>query len=203
MYKETADKIEGARGALGRLGKLLDLPKLRKDIEVREAESGQPSFWADSVAAKKKSKELNDLKKVLGEYEKAQRALEDLKANLELAAEAQDVSEVKEVQKGLAATESSLAAMDARLKLSGEFDANDAIVSLHAGAGGTEACDWCDMLVRMYTRWAGAMGSNSRHGYSQGRGRHQEHHGLRARAQRLRIFKERDGRPSPRAHLAV
>ncbi|MDE2237917.1 MAG: peptide chain release factor 2 [Elusimicrobia bacterium] len=80
--------------------------------------------------------------------------MEDLSAHLELASEAQDSGELKEVVGGIGEIEALLAAMDARLKLKGEFDANDAIVSLHAGAGGTEACDWCDMLVRMYTRWA-------------------------------------------------
>jgi peptide chain release factor 2 len=154
MSRETADRIEEDRAALGRLAKLLDLPKLRADIEKREAEAGEPSFWTDSSAAKKKSKELNELKKRLGEYQKAERSLEDLKAHLELAREARDAAELKEVEKGLDATESLLAAMDARLKLTGEFDANDAIVSFHAGAGGTEACDWAEMLVRMYTRWA-------------------------------------------------
>src|SRR5579872_2452932 len=100
----------------------MDLAKLRKDIEVREAEAGQPSFWADSGAAKKKSKELNDLKKRLSEYEKAAKALDDLKAHLELAQEADDAGELKEVEKGLLETARLLAAMDARLKLSGEFD---------------------------------------------------------------------------------
>ncbi len=154
MFKETADKLEEERVKLANLAKLLDLPKLRADIETREAEAGNASFWSDSSAAKKKSKELNALKKKLQDYEQAAKSLEDLKAHLELANEVQDAGELKEVQKGLSATESLLAAMDAKLKLSGEFDANDAIVSFHAGAGGTEACDWADMLVRMYTRWA-------------------------------------------------
>ncbi|MDE2039626.1 MAG: peptide chain release factor 2 [Elusimicrobia bacterium] len=154
MYKETAERIERQREKLARLGRLLDVDKLRKDISAREAETGNPSFWADSVAAKRKSKELNGLKRSLGEYERAGQGLEDLSAHLELASEAQDSGELKEVVGGIGEIEALLAAMDARLKLKGEFDANDAIVSLHAGAGGTEACDWCDMLVRMYTRWA-------------------------------------------------
>ena len=154
MFRETASQIEEGRATLGRLAKLIDLPKLRADIDKREAEAGDPSFWANSVVAKKKSKELNDLKKLLGEYQKAEKSLDDLKAHLELAAEVEDEKELKEVQKGLAATQASMAAMDSRLKLTGEFDGNDAIVSFHAGAGGTEACDWCDMLIRMYTRWA-------------------------------------------------
>ena len=159
MFRETADQLEQARAALARLGKLLDLPKLRKEIDGREGETANPAFWADSITAKRKSKELNDLKKQLGEYHMAEKTLGDLKAHLDLAVEVQDAAELKEVQKGLKAVETQMAALDARLKLSGEFDANDAIISLHAGAGGTEACDWNDMLVRMYTRWA------EQHGY--------------------------------------
>ena len=154
MTKEVADKLEGTRALLSRIGKLLEPAKLRADIDKREAEAAEPSFWADSAKAKKRSKELNDLKKKLGEYETAARALDDLAAHLELAQEAADEDELKEVEKGVAEAQKSVASLDARLKLTGEFDGNDAIVSFHAGAGGTEACDWADMLVRMYTRWA-------------------------------------------------
>ena len=71
MDKEIVDKIDGGLAQLGRLAKLLDLPKLRADIETREAESGNPTFWADSVRAKKRSKELNALKKELRLKEQA------------------------------------------------------------------------------------------------------------------------------------
>ncbi len=159
MFEEVSRKIEDMRALLAKVAKLLDLPKLRRDIEAREAEAGEPAFWADSVKAKKKSKELNDLKKTLSEYEKAQRTLDDLKAHLELAAEMNDEGELKEILAGLEQAETLLRAMDIRLKLSGEFDKDDAIISVHAGAGGTEACDWADMLWRMFQRWA------EKHGY--------------------------------------
>ncbi len=159
MFEEVARKIEGMRALLAKVAKLMDLPKLRKEAEAREAEAGDPAFWADSVKAKKKSKELNDLKKSLAEYEKAERSLEDLKTHCELAAEMKDESELKEIEAGLADTERILHAMDMRLKLSGEFDKDDAIISVHAGAGGLEACDWADMLWRMFQRWA------EQHGY--------------------------------------
>jgi peptide chain release factor 2 len=90
----------------------------------------------------------------LAEYEKAERTLEDLKAHAELAAEISDEKEIKEVAAGLGQAEHLLRAMDMRLKLSAEFDKDDAIISLHAGAGGLEACDWAEMLWRMYQRWA-------------------------------------------------
>ncbi len=153
MFTETSNKIDEMRALLAKIGKLLDLDKLRKEVSSREAEAGEPSFWTDSVKAKKKSKELNDLKKTLSEYDKALVTLDDLKAHCELATEMQDEGEIKEAAKGLKDAEKLLRAMDLRLKLSGEFDKDDAIVTLQSGAGGLEACDWAEMLWRMYSRW--------------------------------------------------
>jgi peptide chain release factor 2 len=159
MFTETAGKIDEVRATLDKIARLLDLGKLKKDIAAREAEAGDPAFWADTAKAKKKSKELNDLKKALSEYEKAVSAVDDLKAHCELAAEAKDDAEIKVVASHIGDAEKLVRAMDIRLKLSGEFDKDDAIISLHAGAGGLEACDWADMLWRMYQRWA------EQHGY--------------------------------------
>ena len=153
MFTETSNKIDEMRALLAKIGKNLDLDKVRKEVSAREAEAGEPSFWTDSVKAKKKSKELNDLKKTLAEYDKAQATLDDLKAHCELATEMQDEGEIKEASKGIKEAEKLLRAMDMRLKLSGEFDKDDAIVSVHSGAGGLEACDWAEMLWRMYQRW--------------------------------------------------
>ncbi|MBI4371937.1 MAG: peptide chain release factor 2 [Elusimicrobia bacterium] len=158
MLSETTARLDETAALLARVAKLLDLPKLRKEIEAREVEAGDSAFWADSSKAKKKSKELNDLKKTVAEYEKAAGAVADLKAHVELAAEAGDEGELKEAAKGLAEAERLIRAMDVKLKLSGEFDKDDAIVSLHAGAGGLEACDWAEMLWRMYQRWAETRG---------------------------------------------
>ena len=153
MFTETSNKIDEMRALLAKIGRLLDLPKLRKGVASREAEAGEPLFWTDSVVAKKKSKELNDLKKTLAEYDKAEKTLDDLKAHCELATEIQDEREIKEAAKGIAEASKLLRAMDMRLKLSGEFDKDDAIISVHSGAGGLEACDWAEMLWRMYQRW--------------------------------------------------
>jgi len=157
-FEETSKRLTAAAGLLGQIAKMLDLPKLRRDVAQRESEAAQPAFWQDSSAAKKKSKELNDLKKLLGNFERAGRTLEDLKAHLELAREADDPAELKEIGRGLDAAQRLLGDLDVRLKLSGEFDHDDAIISLHAGAGGTEACDWNEMLLRMYSRLAEAHG---------------------------------------------
>jgi peptide chain release factor 2 len=158
QFGETEQKIEEIKGSLAAVEKMLDLPARRADIERREAEAADPSFWSDSSAAKKKSKELNDRKKVVEDYEGAKGAVDDLAAHFELAQEVEDASELGEVLKGLEGARRKIVQLDARMKLSGEFDGNNAVLTLNAGAGGTEACDWADMLMRMYQRWAEAAG---------------------------------------------
>lgn len=157
-FREISDEVEATREKLNKLGILLDIPGKRKEIEVREKEASDPSFWLDSGKAKQKSKELNEIKKLVEEYEKASSAGDDLQAHLELAQEAQDAAELKEVCSALQKVNRVAGDLDMRLKLSGDFDKSDAIFTLNAGAGGTEACDWADMLLRMYTRWAESHG---------------------------------------------
>ncbi|MDE2290938.1 MAG: peptide chain release factor 2 [Elusimicrobia bacterium] len=153
-FTEVENAIRAAQSRLDEATRLLDIDAKRADVAAREKESGDPAFWADAAAAKRKSKELKDLKKLLSEHESARRQLEDLTAHVELAREADDAVELAEARKGLDKAALAVAALDTRLKLSGEFDGNNAIFSLNAGAGGTEACDWAEMLLRMYTRWA-------------------------------------------------
>ncbi len=154
QFREAQESLAQIRSKLESVGKLLDIPKKREEAAKREAAAADPSFWADSLKAKKLSKELNDLKKAVKEFDDATRVLGDLQAHLDLALEAEDIGELKEVREGLRKAAGVSADLDTRLKLSGEFDSSDAIFSLHAGAGGTEACDWAEMLLRMYTRWA-------------------------------------------------
>ena len=158
MFQETLGQIEKAQAWLESLEKLIDPKKLRVEIDKKEAETSNPSFWADSARAKKSSKELNDLKKKLEGFSSLKREIEDVRAHMDLASEIQDSSELKEIEENLKKVENRLRLLDVSLKLSGEHDSCDAIVSFHAGAGGTEACDWTEMLIRMYTRWAQTRG---------------------------------------------
>ena len=158
MFQETLGQIEKAQAWLESLEKLIEPKKLRAEIDKKEAEAANPSFWADSVRAKKSSKELNDLKKKLEGFSSLKREIEDVRAHMDLASEIQDSSELKEIEENLKKVENRLRLLDVSLKLSGEHDSCDAIVSFHAGAGGTEACDWTEMLIRMYTRWAQTRG---------------------------------------------
>jgi peptide chain release factor 2 len=98
------------------------------------------------------------LKDVIDPWEAMSRRWDDLKAHLDLAAEAGDDAEAAEAAKGMHALEKELHRLTTQAKLSGPMDRNNAIVNLHAGAGGTESCDWASMLLRMYQRWADAKG---------------------------------------------
>lgn len=154
QFNETGERLSALRDELAALEKMLDVENRRAEVVKREAEAADPDFWADSVAAKKKSKELNDLNRVLEDYEAAKAAVADLTAHYELASEAGDAAELAEVNKNIPSAQKKIVQLDARMKLSGEFDGNDAVITINAGAGGTEACDWADMLMRMYQRWA-------------------------------------------------
>lgn len=117
-----------------------------------------PDFWNDPEVSQKKMKEVKSLKDDVATYAALKSQYEDIETMIEMGYEENDpelVPEIDAMMKEFIATYDSI-----RMKtlLSGEYDANNAIVSLHAGAGGTESCDWASMLYRMYTRWADKKG---------------------------------------------
>ncbi len=121
---------------------------------------GEPDFWDDTEKAQKINQELNDVKIGVDKYKSIVTKADDLEALYELAVESpEDVSE-DDVKEELGAVKEALRSLELEVLLSGEYDANNAILTLHAGAGGTEAQDWTQMLLRMYGRWA------DRHGFA-------------------------------------
>jgi peptide chain release factor 2 len=140
------------------LGGFFEVPAKEQQISDLEVRSSQPGFWEQGETSQKVMAEMAALKETVARWKKLRAEGEDLQAHLELAQEAGGESEGEEIEAGLKKLARDLDAMDLESKLSGEHDRSNAIVNLHAGAGGTEACDWCDMLYRMYTRWAAAKG---------------------------------------------
>ncbi len=118
---------------------------------------GQANFWDNQEKAQQIIQQLKPLNGLLNPYEDMERAAGDLKAMAELTEE--DASLEGDLAKDLSTIEKSLGAFEMRAMLSGPEDASNAFLKIQAGTGGTEACDWAQMLVRMYTRWA------ERHGY--------------------------------------
>lgn len=113
-----------------------------------------PGFWEDTNTAQHISQQVNALKDSLSDYHALKRHYEDTFSLWELGMEEKEESVCPEVEEELAKLHEELEHLELTLLLSGEYDANNAILTLHAGAGGTEAQDWAQMLLRMYVRWA-------------------------------------------------
>ena len=113
-----------------------------------------PGFWDDAEQSQKKMKELSSLKNDLEVYNKLESQKEDIELMIEMGYEDNDPEMIPEIQEMLDKFRQDFDDIRIKTLLSGEYDSENAIIKLNAGAGGTEACDWCSMLYRMYTRWA-------------------------------------------------
>ena len=112
-----------------------------------------PDFWNDLERSQKVNQEVKSLKTKLETYNRIKTRLEDTDVLIELGQEMEDPSTAEEVRNDVEQLEKDVERMRLNTLLKGPYDANNAILSLHAGAGGTEAMDWVSMLLRMYTRW--------------------------------------------------
>lgn len=113
-----------------------------------------PDFWNDLKKSQELSKKSKDLKELISEYNSLVKAWEDLNALIELGLEEDDESLTHEVEHEYKELDKRIKEMKIKTLLSGPYDRSNAILSIHAGAGGTEAQDWTEMLLRMYMRWA-------------------------------------------------
>lgn len=113
-----------------------------------------PDFWDDPAVSQKKMKALKSMKDDVATYASLQTQFEDIETLIEMGYEENDASLIPEIEELLQEFSGVYEAIRIKTLLSGEYDRDNAIVSLHAGAGGTESCDWAAMLYRMYTRWA-------------------------------------------------
>lgn len=159
-FKDIENKIDELSARFAETAKVFDLEAKRASVKEKEAMTAEDGFWDDADKARQHLKALNDIKKNVELLDGINSEIEDHKVLYELARDGEDASELPGIMEGLAAIEAKLTDLDFELKLSGELDHCDAILSIHAGAGGTEACDWADMLLRMYNRWAQAKGFN-------------------------------------------
>lgn len=139
--------IQEVRGALNLDAKLRRIDELDKTME-------EPSFWEDAEKSTKLVREAKTLKDTVAEFEKLQNQYEEIGLMIEMGYEENDPEIVPEIQEMMDEFMSEFEALRLRTLLTGEYDSNNAILKLSAGAGGTEACDWCSMLYRMYCRWA-------------------------------------------------
>ena len=135
-------------------GGFFDVEGKQREIAELEMQTQQPDFWNDNVSAQKTMREINVRKDWVESYETAAARVDDVEALLELADESDDSSMESELEQEMASLVTAVEALETRNMLSDPDDVRDAILKVQAGAGGTEAQDWADMLFRMYTRWA-------------------------------------------------
>lgn len=159
-FEEYKQKLTALEPAIEDLGQAYDLDNAADEVEELENRASEPGFWDDMEKSQKVLQRTKALKDKIEGYHNLRAQQEDLLTLCELAIEAEDESMLEELQTGFDALTDELDRRKLATLLLGEYDANNAILSFHAGAGGTEAQDWCEMLYRMYTRWA------ERHGFT-------------------------------------
>ena len=134
---------------------LFDIEKLENRLQELEAETVKEEFWQkDSKETGKILAEIKQIKNKIVQYRKTEQETENLIELTELANLDNDEDVAKDIIKSTAKLENEVEKLELQTLLSGKYDKNNAILTLHPGAGGTESQDWAEMLYRMYTRWA-------------------------------------------------
>ena len=158
-FEEYKAKLNAVKPSLELLQSALKLEPARKEIEELEAASERDGFWNDVENSQRVQKRLKLLKGKCENYEKLCAAWDDMMTMCEMAMEENDDSMLEDLRQEFEDFSEKVEATRLSTLLTGEYDANNAILTFHAGAGGTEAQDWASMLYRMYNMWA------DRHGY--------------------------------------
>ena len=146
-------KIQGMRAVLKEAEYALDIEHLRPRLTQLEEEQQSPDVWQDLEKSTKIGREISSIRGKIDAYDKGATALSDAEDWVALIEETGDESLIAELDEMLATAEKDIEDMRIRAILKGPYDNHNALLSLHAGAGGTEACDWCQMLYRMYCRY--------------------------------------------------
>ena len=154
QFDEYRVKLNNLKPDLDELGKALDLDSAERELDELHAQSAADGFWDNVEKARKIQQRISALEAKVSAQAKREAAWDDLMTLCEMGNEEEDESLVPEVEAGFDALVKEMETARLSTLLSGEYDNSTAIISLQAGAGGTEAQDWCQMLFRMYTRWA-------------------------------------------------
>jgi len=146
--------IAALDSTLTKVERVLDVDGLRGRIEKLEHEASDPHLWDDQTRAQKVTSELSHTQGELRRVEELRQRLDDLPVMYELAAEEGGADDVADADAELKKLREDIEAMEVRTLLSGEYDEREALVNIRSGAGGVDAADWAEMLMRMYIRWA-------------------------------------------------
>ncbi|MBQ7373516.1 MAG: peptide chain release factor 2 [Clostridia bacterium] len=153
-YDVYEEKVRGLYKTLEEAGYSLDVDNLRVKLKQLEEELEKPEVWSDIQKSAQISREAQSVRNKLNVFDKAMQAVSDAEIMIQLAQEEGDESIIEEVDRDLTIAEKEIEEIRLRTLLRGKYDSCDAILTLHAGAGGTEACDWTEMLYRMYICYA-------------------------------------------------
>ena len=159
-FEEYKQKLNNLEPDIDELERAYDLEHAAEEVEELENRASEPGFWDDMEKSQKILQRTKALKDKIEGFHNLKTQWEDLLTLCDLAIEAEDESMLEELESGFAELTDDLDRRKLATLLLGDYDSNNAILSFHAGAGGTEAQDWCEMLYRMYTRWA------ERHGFT-------------------------------------
>ena len=159
QFEELRLRLLESEKPMTELAGALGLDAMAKEVAELEEKTAAEDFWGDLANSQKVLQRIASLKGKIKAYEDLKTAYEDALVMIELADEEEDESLVDECTQGVDKFEKDLDSMTLSTLLTGEYDSKNAILTFHAGAGGTEAQDWAQMLFRMYNRWG------ERHGY--------------------------------------
>ena len=160
QFDEHKVKLNTMKPKLDGLADSLNLGACNEELERLHAQIESPGFWDNQAISQQVMKRSRQLEAKIERYNKMLQTWDDLMTIIEMAQEENDESMLDDLLEGYAQLEEQMEATRLETLLTGDYDANNALVSFQAGAGGTEAQDWCQMLYRMYTRWA------ERHGFT-------------------------------------
>ena len=159
IFEELKQRLSESEKPIDNLKEALNIDRLKEDAAALEKQSAAPDFWDDMENSQKTMQKIGSLKAKISSYEELKNDYEDALVMIELADEEEDESLFDDCKESVDEIEKRVEALTLSTMLSGEFDDKNAILTFHAGAGGTEAQDWAEMLFRMYNRWG------ERHGY--------------------------------------
>ena len=160
QYEELRLRLEALLPDIEDLAAAIGLTQMKKESAELEMKAAQDGFWDDMENAQKVTQRAANLKDSIDSYERLVACYHDTLTLIELADEAEDLSLLEECTAGVEQAANELEKQRLATLLTGEYDKHNAILTFHAGAGGTEAQDWAEMLYRMYTHWAEAHGFN-------------------------------------------
>ena len=153
-FKDVEQQINSLVERVEKIAEIDNIVSKKEELARLEKESSDPSFWNDTKKAKEVSRQIDVLKTSITTANTLRQKTEDAQAWFELCKEMQDENELLALHNALAETEKLVAQKEGQIRLCEPNDKLNAILTIHAGAGGTESCDWAQMLLRMYTRWA-------------------------------------------------